>query len=142
MCIRDRDYQTHADNDSMYNTPPCFAIYVAGEVFKHLKETGGVEAMEKRNREKAAMLYDYIDSSRLFKNPVAKEDRSMMNVVFVTGDADLDKKFVAEAKAAGLVNLSGHRSIGGMRASIYNAMPKEGIEALIDFMKKFEEENR
>ena len=108
----------------MYNTPPCFAIYVAGEVFKHLKETGGVEAMEKRNREKAAMLYDYIDSSRLFKNPVAKEDRSMMNVVFVTGDADLDKKFVAEAKAAGLVNLSGHRSIGGMRASIYNAMPK------------------
>ena len=98
--------------------------------------------MEKRNREKAAMLYDYIDSSRLFKNPVAKEDRSMMNVVFVTGDADLDKKFVAEAKAAGLVNLSGHRSIGGMRASIYNAMPKEGIEALIDFMKKFEEENR
>lgn len=136
------DYKTHADNDSMYNTPPCFAIYVAGEVFKHLKETGGVEAMEKRNREKAAMLYDYIDSSRLFKNPVAKEDRSMMNVVFVTGDADLDKKFVAEAKAAGLVNLSGHRSIGGMRASIYNAMPKEGIEALIDFMKKFEEENR
>ena len=96
------DYKTHADNDSMYNTPPCFAIYVAGEVFKHLKETGGVEAMEKRNREKAAMLYDYIDSSRLFKNPVAKEDRSMMNVVFVTGDADLDKKFVAEAKAAGL----------------------------------------
>lgn len=136
------DYKIHADNDSMYNTPPCFAIYVAGEVFKHLKETGGVEAMEKRNREKAAMLYDYIDSSSLFKNPVAKEDRSIMNVVFVTGDAELDKKFVAEAKAEGLVNLSGHRSIGGMRASIYNAMPREGVEALIDFMKKFEKENR
>ncbi len=136
------DYKIHADNDSMYNTPPCFAIYVAGEVFKHLKETGGVEAMEKRNREKAAMLYDYIDSSSLYKNPVAKEDRSIMNVVFVTGDAELDKKFVAEAKAEGLVNLSGHRSIGGMRASIYNAMPREGVEALIDFMKKFEKENK
>ena len=136
------DYKTHADNDSMYNTPPCFAIYVAGEVFKHLKATGGIEAMEKRNREKAALLYDYIDSSSLYKNPVALEDRSMMNVVFVTGNPDLDKKFVAEAKAAGFVNLGGHRSIGGMRASIYNAMPREGVEALIEFMKKFEEENR
>ena len=136
------DYKTHADNDSMYNTPPCFAIYVAGEVFKHLKATGGIEAMEKRNREKAALLYDYIDSSSLYKNPVAPEDRSMMNVVFVTGNPDLDKKFVAEAKAAGFVNLGGHRSIGGMRASIYNAMPREGVEALIEFMKKFEEENR
>lgn len=135
-------YKTHADNDSMYNTPPCFAIYVAGEVFKHLKATGGIEAMEKRNREKAALLYDYIDSSSLYKNPVAPEDRSMMNVVFVTGNPDLDKKFVAEAKAAGFVNLGGHRSIGGMRASIYNAMPREGVEALIEFMKKFEEENR
>lgn len=136
------DYKTHADNDSMYNTPPCFVIYVAGEVFKHLKATGGIEAMEKRNREKAALLYDYIDSSSLYKNPVAPEDRSMMNVVFVTGNPDLDKKFVAEAKAAGFVNLGGHRSIGGMRASIYNAMPREGVEALIEFMKKFEEENR
>ncbi len=136
------DYKTHADNDSMYNTPPCFAIYVAGEVFKHLKATGGIEAMEKRNREKAALLYDYIDSSSLYKNPVAPEDRSMMNVVFVTGNPDLDKKFVAEAKAAGFVNLGGHRSIGGMRASIYNAMPREGVETLIEFMKKFEEENR
>ena len=98
--------------------------------------------MERRNREKAAMLYDYIDSSSLYKSPVAKEDRSLMNVVFVTGDADLDKKFVAEAKEAGLVNLSGHRSIDGMRASIYNAMPKEGVETLISFMKKFEEENK
>lgn len=136
------DYKTHADNDSMYSTPPCFAIYVAGEVFKHLKATGGIEAMEKRNREKAALLYDYIDSSSLYKNHVAPEDRSMMNVVFVTGNPDLDKKFVAEAKAAGFVNLGGHRSIGGMRASIYNAMPREGVEALIEFMKKFEEENR
>ena len=136
------DYKIHADNDSMYNTPPCFAIYVAGEVFKHIKATGGLEAMERRNREKAKMLYDYIDASSLYKNPVALEDRSIMNVVFVTGDADLDKKFVAGAKAAGLVNLGGHRSIGGMRASIYNAMPKEGIEALIAFMKKFEEENK
>lgn len=136
------DYKIHADNDSMYNTPPCFAIYVAGEVFKHIKETGGLEAMQKRNREKAAKLYDYIDSSDLYKSPVVKEDRSMMNVVFVTGDAALDKKFVAEAKEAGLVNLSGHRSIGGMRASIYNAMPMEGIDTLIEFMKKFESENK
>ena len=135
------DYKIHADNDSMYNTPPCFSIYVAGEVFKHIKATGGIEAMENRNREKAAMLYDYIDSSRLYKNPVAKEDRSMMNVVFVTGDAELDKKFVSEAKAEGMINLNGHRSIGGMRASIYNAMPTEGVEKLIEFMKKFEAEN-
>ncbi|PWL95312.1 MAG: 3-phosphoserine/phosphohydroxythreonine aminotransferase [Clostridiales bacterium] len=135
------DYKIHADNDSMYNTPPCFSIYVAGEVFKHIKATGGIEAMENRNREKAAMLYDYIDSSRLYKNPVVKEDRSMMNVVFVTGDAELDKKFVSEAKAEGMINLNGHRSIGGMRASIYNAMPTEGVEKLIEFMKKFEAEN-
>ncbi len=136
------DYKVHAENDSMYNTPPCFAIYVAGEVFKHIKETGGLEAMEARNREKAQKLYDYIDSSELFKCPVAKEDRSMMNVVFVTGDGALDKKFVSEAKVKGLVNLSGHRSIGGMRASIYNAMPMEGVEALIEFMKEFEKANR
>ena len=136
------DYKVHDENDSMYNTPPCFAIYVAGEVFKHIKETGGLEAMEVRNREKAAKLYDYIDSSELFKCPVVKEDRSMMNVVFVTGDADLDKKFIAEAKANGLVNLAGHRSIGGMRASIYNAMPMEGVDALIQFMKDFEAANK
>ena len=135
------DYKIHADNGSMYNTPPAFSIYVAGEVFKYLKSIGGVKEMERRNVEKAQMLYDYIDSSKLFSCPVAEEDRSLMNVVFVTGNADLDKKFVAEAKEAGLVNLAGHRSIGGMRASIYNAMPKEGVEALIDFMKKFEENN-
>lgn len=136
------DYKVHADNDSMYNTPPCFAIYVAGEVFKYIKETGGLEAMEKRNKEKAAKLYNYIDESQMFNCPVAKEDRSLMNVVFVTGNGDLDKKFVAEAKANGLVNLSGHRSIGGMRASIYNAMPMEGIDALIEFMKEFEAANK
>lgn len=136
------DYKIHADNGSMYNTPPCFSIYVAGEVFKYLKRIGGVKEMERRNKEKAAMLYDYIDASSLYRCPVAKEDRSLMNVVFVTGDADLDKKFVAEAKEKGLVNLAGHRSIGGMRASIYNAMPKEGVEALIQFMKEFEEENK
>ncbi len=136
------DYKIHSENDSMYNTPPCFAIYVAGEVFKHIKATGGLVAMQKRNKEKADKLYDYIDSSSLYSCPVAKEDRSMMNVVFVTGNADLDKKFVAEAKDAGLVNLAGHRSIGGMRASIYNAMPMEGVEALIEFMKKFEEDNK
>ena len=136
------DYKVHAENDSMYNTPPCFAIYVAGEVFKHIKETGGLAAMEARNREKAAKLYAHIDSSELFKCPVVEEDRSMMNVVFVTGDADLDKKFIAEAKDKGLINLAGHRSIGGMRASIYNAMPMEGVEALIEFMKEFEIANK
>lgn len=135
------DYKIHADNDSMYNTPPCFSLYVAGEVFKHLLATGGVAAKEAANKEKAALLYDYIDSSKLFKCPVAKEDRSLMNVVFVTGDADLDKKFVAAAKEEGMINLNGHRSIGGMRASIYNAMPKEGVEKLVQFMKKFEAEN-
>ena len=135
------DYKIHDENGSMYNTPPCFSIYVAGEVFKYLKSIGGIKEMERLNVEKAQMLYDYIDQSKMFSCPVAKEDRSLMNVVFVTGNADLDKKFVAEAKEAGLVNLAGHRSIGGMRASIYNAMPKEGVEALIDFMKKFEENN-
>lgn len=136
------DYKIHADNGSMYNTPPCFSIYVAGEVFKYLKSIGGSAGMERRNREKAQMLYDFIDSSRLFRCPVAKEDRSLMNVVFVTGDAELDKKFIALAKENGMINLSGHRSIGGMRASIYNAMPKEGVAALADFMRKFEEENK
>ena len=125
----------------MYNTPPCFAIYVAGLVFKRIKEMGGLEAMHAADVEKADMLYNYIDQSELFKCPVAKEDRSLMNVVFVTGDTDLDKKFVSDAKAAGMINLNGHRSVGGMRASIYNAMPKEGVEKLVAFMQKFEEEN-
>jgi phosphoserine aminotransferase len=135
------DYKIHADNASMYNTPPAFTIYVAGEVFKYLKANGGVAAQERRNREKAGMLYDYIDGSRLYRAPVAKEDRSLMNVVFVTGDERLDKKFVAEAREEGLLDLNGHRSIGGMRASIYNAMPREGVDALVDFMKRFEQEN-
>jgi phosphoserine aminotransferase len=135
------DYGTHADNGSMYNTPPAFAIYVAGKVFKRLKANGGVAAQERRNREKADMLYDYIDGSRLYRAPVAKEDRSLMNVVFVTGDGALDGKFVAEARAEGLLELNGHRSVGGMRASVYNAMPIEGVRALVDFMKRFENNN-
>lgn len=137
------DYKIHADNGSMYNTPPCFAIYIAGEVFKKIKAEGGIAAMNRKDIEKAEKLYNYIDSSELYKCPVEnKDDRSLMNVVFVTGDADLDKKFVAEAKAEGLVNLGGHRSIGGMRASIYNAMPMAGVDKLIEFMKKFEAENK
>lgn len=135
------DYKIHAENGSMYNTPPTFSIYVAGEVFKYLKSIGGIKEMEKRNLEKAALLYDYIDGSGYYNCPVAKEDRSIMNVVFMTGDGDLDKKFIAEAKAEGLINLAGHRSLGGMRASIYNAMPKAGVEALIAFMEKFKAEN-
>ena len=132
------NYKIHADNDSAYNTPPCFAIYVAGEVFKHIKKLGGVSEVERINKEKAAKLYDYIDNSKLYKCPTVKEDRSLMNVVFVTGDEALDKEFVAEAKKQNLHNLGGHRSIGGMRASIYNAMPEEGIDKLIAFMKEFE----
>ena len=131
------DYKIHGDNGSMYNTPPCFSIYIAGEVFKSLLENGGVSAMEAANREKAEKLYSYIDSSEFYRAPVKKEDRSLMNVVFVTGDQALDKKFVSEAKAEGLINLAGHRSIGGMRASIYNAMPREGVDKLIAFMQKF-----
>ena len=134
-------FKTHADNDSLYNTPPCYGIYICGKVFKWLKSMGGLEELKRRNEEKAAILYDYLDESRLFKGTVRKEDRSLMNVPFVTGDADLDAKFVAEAKEAGLENLKGHRTVGGMRASIYNAMPKEGVEALVAFMKKFEAEN-
>ena len=134
-------FKTHADNDSLYNTPPCYGIYICGKVFKWLKSMGGLEEMKRRNEEKAAILYDYLDQSKLFKGTVRKEDRSLMNVPFVTGDADLDAKFVAEAKEAGLENLKGHRTVGGMRASIYNAMPKEGVEALVAFMKKFEAEN-
>lgn len=133
------DYKIHADNDSAYNTPPCFAIYVAGEVFKHIKKLGGISEVERINKAKAAKLYEYIDNSKLYKCPTVKEDRSLMNVVFVTGDEVLDKEFVAEAKKQNLHNLGGHRSIGGMRASIYNAMPEEGIDKLIAFMKEFEE---
>ena len=135
-------YKTQADAGSLYNTPNCFCIYACGKVFRWLKDMGGLEVMKQRNEEKAAILYEYLDSSRLFQGTVRKEDRSLMNVPFVTGDAGLDAKFVREAEASGLVNLKGHRSVGGMRASIYNAMPKEGVEALVTFMKKFEEENR
>lgn len=134
-------YKTHADNGSMYNTPNCFNIYVCGKVFQWLKNMGGLEAMKRRNEEKAKILYDFLDQSKLFKGTVRKEDRSLMNVPFVTGDPEMDAKFVKEAKAAGLENLKGHRSVGGMRASIYNAMPVEGVKALVEFMKKFEEVN-
>ena len=134
-------YKIHSDNNSLYNTPPAYGIYICGKVFKHLKKLGGLEVMKVRNEEKAKILYDYLDSSKLFNGTVVKEDRSLMNVPFVTGDKELDAKFVKEAEAAGFVNLKGHRTVGGMRASIYNAMPKEGVEALVAFMKKFEEEN-
>ena len=134
-------YKTHADADSLYNTPPCWNIYVCGLVFKWLKEQGGLSEMEKRNIEKAKILYDFLDESKLFKGTVVKEDRSLMNVPFVTGDEELDKLFVKEAEAEGLVSLKGHRTVGGMRASIYNAMPKEGVEKLVAFMKKFEAEH-
>ena len=134
-------YKIHADNDSLYNTPPAYGIYICGKVFKWLKKQGGLAAMKVHNEEKAAILYDFLDSSKMFKGTVRKEDRSLMNVPFVTGDADLDAKFVKEAKEAGFDNLKGHRSVGGMRASIYNAMPKEGVVKLVEFMKKFEEEN-
>ncbi len=134
-------YKTHADNDSLYNTPPAYGIYICGKVFKWLKKMGGLEEMKKRNIEKAEILYNYLDESKMFKGTVRKEDRSLMNVPFVTGDKDLDAKFVKEATEAGFVNLKGHRTVGGMRASIYNAMPKEGVEKLVEFMKKFEKEN-
>ena len=131
------EWKTMAENDSMYNTPPCYTIYMAKLVYEWILSIGGLEVMQKMNQEKAALLYDYLDSQDYYIAPVKKESRSMMNVTFVTGDADLDKKFASEASAAGLKNLKGHRSVGGMRASIYNAMPKEGVEALIDFMKAF-----
>lgn len=134
-------YKTHADADSLYNTPSAYGIYICGKVFQWLKEMGGLEAMKERNERKAKILYDFLDQSKLFKGTVEKKDRSLMNVPFVTGSDELDAKFVKEAKAAGLENLKGHRSVGGMRASIYNAMPEEGVQALVDFMKKFEEEN-
>ena len=136
------DYKIHADNGSMYNTPPTYAIYILKLVLEWIKEKGGVAALQKLNEEKAKILYDFLDSSELFKGTVVPEDRSLMNVPFVTGSDELDAKFVKEAKAAGLVNLKGHRTVGGMRASIYNAMPKEGVIKLVEFMKKFEEENK
>jgi len=136
------DWKTMADNDSMYNTPPCYAIYIAGLVYKWILGLGGLEEMKKINERKAKVLYDYLDSSSLFKPGADKEYRSMMNVTFVTGNEELDKKFCKEADAAGFKNLKGHRSVGGMRASIYNAMPEEGVNALVAFMKKFEEENK
>ena len=135
------DYKIMADNDSMYNTPPCYTIYVAGLVYKWALKNGGLTAMKERNEKKAALLNHYLHSSKLFKPTADKAYRSMMNVCFVTGDADLDKKFCKEAEANGLSNLKGHRSVGGMRASIYNAMPYEGVEKLVEFMKKFEKEN-
>ena len=134
-------YKTHADAGSLDNTPNAYCIYVCGKVFKWLKKMGGLEEMKRRNEEKAKILYDFLDSSKLFHGTVVPKDRSLMNVPFVTGDKEMDAKFVTEAAKAGLVNLKGHRSVGGMRASIYNAMPKEGVEALVAFMKKFEEEN-
>ncbi|MDR3242967.1 MAG: 3-phosphoserine/phosphohydroxythreonine transaminase [Clostridiales Family XIII bacterium] len=136
------DYKIHAANKSLYNTPPAFSIYMAGEVVKYLKKNGGVSANERRNREKAEKLYAYIDGSELYSAPAEYEDRSLMNIVFVTGDAALDKKFVAEAGEEGLAELGGHRSVGGMRASVYNAMPIEGVDALIGFMRRFETENK
>ena len=134
-------WKTQADNDSLYNTPPCYGIYICGKVFKWLKKQGGLEAVRKHNEEKAKILYDFLDQSKLFKGTVRKEDRSLMNVPFVTGDKELDAEFVKAAEAAGLTSLKGHRTVGGMRASIYNAMPTEGVQALVDFMKKFEEEH-
>ncbi len=136
------NYATHADNGSMFNTPPCYPIYVAGLVLEWIKdEFGSLEKIKEFNEKKANLLYDYLDNSKLFRGTVRKEDRSLMNIPFVTGDKELDAKFVAEAKAAGFVNIKGHRSVGGMRASIYNAMPYEGVEKLVEFMAKFEKEN-
>ena len=135
-------WKAQAEGGSMVNTPPCYAIYICGKVFKWIKAQGGLEGMKKINDEKAALLYDYLDSTDFYTATAAKEDRSIMNVPFVTGDADLDAKFVKEAKAAGIENIKGHRSVGGMRASIYNAMALAGVQALVDFMMKFEEENK
>ena len=134
-------YKTHADAKSLYNTPPAYGIYICGKVFKWLKKQGALEAMKEKNEKKAKILYDFLDSSKMFKGTVVPKDRSLMNVPFVTGDKDLDAKFVKEAAKAGFVNIKGHRTVGGMRASIYNAMPIEGVEKLVEFMKKFEAEN-
>ena len=143
ICPTMLNYQIHADNGSMYNTPPCYTIYIMKLVLEWIKnEVGGLEKMKELNEKKAKILYDFLDSSEMFKGTVVPEDRSLMNVPFVTGDADLDAKFVKESSAAGFINIKGHRSVGGMRASIYNAMPIEGVEKLVAFMKKFEEENK
>jgi phosphoserine aminotransferase len=135
------DWKIQADNQSLYNTPPTYGIYVCGKVFKWIKKMGGLEGMKAHNEKKAKILYDFLDQSKMFKGTVEKKDRSLMNVPFITGNEELDKKFVAESDAAGFKNLKGHRTVGGMRASIYNAMPIEGVEKLVAFMKKFEEEN-
>ena len=134
-------YKTHADNKSLYNTPPAYGIYVCGKVFKWLKAQGGLSIMKEKNEKKADILYNFLDNSKLFNGTVRKEDRSLMNVPFVTGNDELDAKFIKEATEAGFVNLKGHRTVGGMRASIYNAMPIQGVEKLVEFMKKFEAEN-
>ena len=135
-------YKTHADNGSMYNTPPAYGIYICGKVFKWLKDMGGLNAIDAYNQEKAAILYDFLDNNDMFKGTVVAKDRSLMNVPFVIGDDALEKKFIREATEAGFMNLKGHRSVGGMRASIYNAMPIEGVKALVAFMDKFQKENR
>ncbi len=135
-------YKIHADNGSLYNTPPCYGIYICGKVFQWLKNMGGLEVMKERNEKKAKILYDFLDESELFRGTVEKKDRSLMNVPFVTGNEELDAKFVKEAKEAGLENLKGHRTVGGMRASIYNAMPLEGVEKLVEFMREFEKRNK
>ncbi len=137
------DYQIMADNGSMFNTPPTYSIYMCGLVLQWIEEEiGGLEAMKQRNEKKAKLLYDYLDNSKMFSNPVNPQDRSLMNVTFVSGDAELDAKFIKEAKANGFINVKGHRSVGGMRASIYNAMPIEGVEKLVAFMKAFEKANQ
>lgn len=136
------NYQTHADNGSMFNTPPCYTIYIAKLVMDWIKSLGGLEAMKERNEKKAALLYDYLDNNSLFKGTVVPEDRSLMNAPFITGDKDLDAEFVAESTKAGFVNLKGHRTVGGMRASIYNAMPYEGVQKLVDFMAEFEKAHK
>ena len=134
-------FKTHADAGSMYNTPNCYCIYMCGKVFKWLKKMGGLEVMKERNIKKAKILYDYLDQSEMFKGTVEKKDRSLMNVPFVTGNPDLDAKFIKEAKENGMDNLKGYRTVGGMRASIYNAMPIEGVQTLVDFMRDFEKKN-
>ena len=134
-------YKTHADAGSLYNTPPAYGIYICGKVFKWIKKQGGLAAIKEHNEKKAKILYDYLDQSKMFSGTVVPKDRSLMNVPFITGDEELDARFIQESKAAGFENLKGHRTVGGMRASIYNAMPTEGVRALVEFMKKFEEEN-
>ncbi len=142
ICPTMLSYKTHADGKSMYNTPPCYSIYISKLVFEWVKNMGGVAELEKLNKAKAKVLYDFLDNSSMFKGTVVKEERSLMNVPFITGNEDLDKKFVSEAKDAGFVNLKGHRTVGGMRASIYNAMPIEGVQSLVNFMETFEKNNK